>query len=50
MVWSCAHCGTVMKLWSVRCPNCRTSGLSWLQLGVIAAIALPALFFVAKMF
>ena len=50
MVWSCAHCGTVLKLWSVRCPNCRLSGVSWLQFVVFVAIALPALFFVVKMF
>lgn len=50
MVWSCAYCGTVLKLWKVRCPNCRKSGLSWLQFVVIAAIALPALFYVIRSF
>lgn len=50
MIWSCDRCGTVLQLWTVKCPNCRKSGFSLLHLGVIAAIALPALFFVAKMF
>jgi len=50
MIWSCENCGTVLRLWKIKCPNCRKSGLSWLQLVVLAAIALPALFYLVRMF
>jgi predicted ATP-dependent serine protease len=48
MVWSCNDCGTVLHLWQVRCPNCRKSGMSLLQVAVIAILIVPAVFFVIK--
>lgn len=44
MQWSCDQCGTVMKLWKIKCPNCKESGLSLLHVaavgGVIMVVAL----------
>lgn len=31
MQWSCEQCGTVMKLWHVKCRNCKESGFSLLH-------------------
>lgn len=50
MIWSCPHCGTILKLWKVKCPNCHKSTVSWLHFAVFAAVALPALFIAVKMF
>ena len=49
MIWSCEHCGTVLQLWRIKCPNCRKAAVSWLQLAVGAAIGLPVLYYVIKM-
>lgn len=49
MIWSCPHCGTILQLWKTKCPNCHKSTMSWLQLAIIAAVTLPAVFFVVKM-
>jgi hypothetical protein len=49
MIWSCEPCGTVLKLWQIKCPNCRKSAVSWLQLAAAAAIALPVLYYVSTM-
>jgi ribosomal protein S27E len=48
MIWYCHNCGTVLKLWKVRCPNCRHSAISWLHVLVIAVVGLPALLLLAK--
>jgi RNA polymerase subunit RPABC4/transcription elongation factor Spt4 len=49
MTWSCEHCGTILRLWKVRCPNCRKTAMSWLQLAVIVGLAVPALFLLLKL-
>jgi len=49
MIWSCQNCGTILQLWKFKCPNCSKSAVSWLQLVIIAAVVLPALFLVVKM-
>jgi len=46
MVWYCHNCGTVLQLWKIKCPNCKRSALSVLQLGVAAIVAVPALFLI----
>lgn len=48
LVWYCRDCGMVLKLWVVKCPNCRRSGISVLQLAVLAAVALPTLFLLLR--
>lgn len=44
MIWYCHDCGTVLRLWQIRCPNCHRSGMSLLQVAVIGMVGLPALF------
>jgi Zn finger protein HypA/HybF involved in hydrogenase expression len=44
MIWYCHHCGTVLQLWKIKCPNCHRSALSVLQVAVVAMVAVPALF------
>lgn len=48
MIWSCDQCGTILRLWKMRCPNCKKSAMSWLQMVVIAVLAVPALFLLLK--
>lgn len=48
LVWFCHDCGTVLHLWQVRCPNCRHSGMSLLQVVVLAIVGVPALFLLLK--
>jgi RNA polymerase subunit RPABC4/transcription elongation factor Spt4 len=48
MISSCDHCGRILPLWRIHCPNCKKSAMNWLQLLAIAVIALPALFLLAK--
>ena len=48
MVWYCHDCGTVLKLWVIKCPNCRHSGVSLLQIAVLAAVALPTIFLLLR--
>lgn len=48
MIWYCHDCGTILRLWKVRCPNCRKSAMSWLQIAVIAGVVLPAIFLVMR--
>ena len=50
MIWYCHNCGTVLRVWKVRCPNCRQSAMSWLHVIVIVVVALPALFLLLKIF
>jgi len=45
MIWYCHHCGTTLRLWEVKCPNCRQSALSWLHVIVIAAVGVPVLIY-----
>jgi hypothetical protein len=48
MIWYCHNCGTVLKLWKVKCPNCRRSAFSVLQVAVVAILAVPAFFLLLK--
>jgi predicted ATP-dependent serine protease len=50
MIWYCHDCGMVLRLWQIRCPNCHRSGMSLLQVAVIAIVALPALFLLIRLF
>ncbi len=33
-----------------KCPNCRTTGMSWLQIAVVAALTVPGLFLLLQLF
>jgi RNA polymerase subunit RPABC4/transcription elongation factor Spt4 len=48
MISSCDHCGRILPLWRIRCPNCKKSAMNWLQLLAIAVLVLPTLFLLAK--
>jgi hypothetical protein len=37
-------------LWKVRCPNCRSSAMSWLQMGVVGIVAVPVFFYLVAGF
>jgi hypothetical protein len=49
MVWSCDECGTILKLWQIKCPNCKQSGMSLLHGVVIAAVLLGVAVVLFKM-
>lgn len=46
----CQNCGRVLPLWRIRCFYCRGSALNWLHLIVAAALILPTIFLVIKLF
>jgi RNA polymerase subunit RPABC4/transcription elongation factor Spt4 len=48
MVWSCEQCGTILRLWKIKCPNCHKSAMSWLQIVVVAGLGLPAIFLLLR--
>lgn len=48
MISSCDHCGRILPLWRISCPDCKKSAMNWLQILAIAVVALPALFLLAK--
>jgi len=49
MISSCDHCGRILALWRIRCPNCKKSAMNWLQILAIALIAVPAIFLLTKL-
>ena len=50
LVWSCNHCGTVLALWRITCPNCRNKSLSWLHVAAMGVVVLPTLFYFLRIF
>lgn len=46
MVSSCGHCGTVLRLWIVRCPNCHKGAINLLHAIVVAGFAVVVLLIV----
>lgn len=48
MISSCDHCGRILPLWRIHCPNCKKSAMNWLQILAIAVLIVPALFVLAK--
>jgi hypothetical protein len=38
----CHYCNVTLRLTELRCPYCRRSAMSWLQIGGITAVALTA--------
>ena len=49
IIWSCSECGTVLRLWQVKCTNCHRLALSWLHLIVAVLILVPAGFILVKL-
>jgi RNA polymerase subunit RPABC4/transcription elongation factor Spt4 len=49
IIWSCQHCGTVMPLWQMKCPNCHKQALSWLHVIAGAVVIVPAVFLLIKL-
>jgi predicted ATP-dependent serine protease len=49
IIWSCGHCGTVLPLWKIKCPNCQKSAMSWLHVIAGAAVIVPVVFLVIKL-
>lgn len=50
MIWYCHECGTKLRLWKVKCPNCHRSAMSWLHVIVIGAFAFTTVFYLLKNF
>lgn len=44
----CYRCETRLRLSELRCPYCRKSAMSWLQVGVITAFAAAAFFYLLR--
>ncbi len=49
MIWYCRGCGTILRLWKIKCPNCHQSAMSWLHAIVIAVVAV-CIFYLLKNF
>ena len=50
MIWYCHDCGTVLRVWTIKCTNCRRAAVNWLHVVVFAALALTAIFLVLRTF
>ena len=50
MISYCQHCGTVLRLWKIKCTNCRESAMNWLHLIVIAVFAATVVIYLLKNF
>lgn len=50
MIWSCSYCGTILRLWKVKCPNCKKNGISWLHVAVIGALTLSGVVYLLEIF
>ena len=50
MISYCGHCGTILRLWKIKCTNCRESAMNWLHLLVITVFAAAAVIYLLKFF
>ena len=50
MISYCQHCGTVLRMWQIKCTNCRESAMNWLHLIVIMVFAGTAVIYLLKNF
>lgn len=50
MISYCQHCGTILRLWKIKCTNCRQSVMNWLHLLVITVVAVTAIIYLLKLF
>lgn len=50
MIWYCHGCGTILRLWKIKCPNCRQSAMSLLHVIVIIAAVATCIFYLLKHF
>jgi predicted ATP-dependent serine protease len=50
IIWSCHECGQVLPLWKMKCSNCQKPAVSWLHIVAGAAVVLPALFLLLRLF
>jgi hypothetical protein len=44
----CRRCRTRLRPLQMRCRYCRESAVSWLHRGIMAVLALPAVFYLLK--